>query len=81
MISPDGDITVTNDGATILGQMQVSALVPFEAEHARTKEVAREGTGLPRWGVEWVDRVFVAMRRDRVGWRSRYEVVEMGTRS
>ena len=25
LISPDGDITVTNDGATILGQMQVSA--------------------------------------------------------
>lgn len=24
LISPDGDITVTNDGATILGQMQVS---------------------------------------------------------
>lgn len=24
MISPDGDITVTNDGATIMGQMQVS---------------------------------------------------------
>jgi T-complex protein 1 subunit epsilon len=23
LISPDGDITVTNDGATILGQMQV----------------------------------------------------------
>lgn len=23
MISPDGDITVTNDGATIMGQMQV----------------------------------------------------------
>lgn len=23
MISPDGDITVTNDGATILGQMEV----------------------------------------------------------
>jgi len=24
MISPDGDITVTNDGATIMGQMQAS---------------------------------------------------------
>lgn len=23
LISPDGDITVTNDGATILGQMEV----------------------------------------------------------
>ena len=26
LISPDGDITVTNDGATIMGQMQVSPL-------------------------------------------------------
>jgi len=23
LVSPDGDITVTNDGATILGQMEV----------------------------------------------------------
>lgn len=26
LISPDGDITVTNDGATIMGQMQVRQL-------------------------------------------------------
>ena len=24
LISPDGDITITNDGATILGQMEIS---------------------------------------------------------
>jgi len=36
MISPDGDITVTNDGATIMGQMQVSYHSTLSLSSCRT---------------------------------------------
>jgi len=48
LISPDGDITVTNDGATILGQMHVSRAKPLlrlEREHGGTGDHHRLGDG------------------------------------
>lgn len=54
LISPDGDITVTNDGATILGQMEVEhqiakllvevrqlAMAPSLWAHKLTKQVSK----------------------------------------
>lgn len=67
LISPDGDITVTNDGATILGQMQVSFLSLHGQNMRERRLVGMEGTGLAGWGRERVDGVFVAVRGD---WRS-----------
>lgn len=49
MISPDGDITVTNDGATILGQMQVEheiAKLLVELSKSQDDEIGDGTTGV-----------------------------------
>jgi T-complex protein 1 subunit epsilon len=38
LISPDGDITVTNDGATILGQMEVEHQIAKLLVEVRSEE-------------------------------------------
>lgn len=49
MISPDGDITVTNDGATILGQMEISnhvAKLMVELSKSQDDEIGDGTTGV-----------------------------------
>jgi hypothetical protein len=49
MISPDGDITVTNDGATIMGQMQVDheiAKLLVELSKSQDDEIGDGTTGV-----------------------------------
>ena len=49
MISPDGDITVTNDGATILGQMEISnhaAKLLVELSKSQDDEIGDGTTGV-----------------------------------
>eukprot|EP00562_Extubocellulus_spinifer_P008966 CAMPEP_0178513030 /NCGR_PEP_ID=MMETSP0696-20121128/23247_1 /TAXON_ID=265572 /ORGANISM="Extubocellulus spinifer, Strain CCMP396" /LENGTH=545 /DNA_ID=CAMNT_0020142981 /DNA_START=51 /DNA_END=1688 /DNA_ORIENTATION=- len=49
MVSPDGDVTITNDGATILGQMQVSNQVGklmVELSSSQDDEVGDGTTGV-----------------------------------
>lgn len=49
MISPDGDITVTNDGATIMGQMQVEhqvAKLLVELSKSQDDEIGDGTTGV-----------------------------------
>ena len=49
MISPDGDITVTNDGATILGQMEVEhqiAKLLVEVSKSQDDEIGDGTTGV-----------------------------------
>lgn len=49
LISPDGDITVTNDGATILGQMEVEhqiAKLLVEVSKSQDDEIGDGTTGV-----------------------------------
>src|SRR6201992_4173383 len=49
LISPDGDITVTNDGATILGQMEISnhvAKLSVELSKSQDDEIGDGTTGV-----------------------------------
>ena len=49
LISPDGDITVTNDGATILGQMEISnnvAKLLVELSKSQDDEIGDGTTGV-----------------------------------
>ena len=49
LISPDGDITVTNDGATILGQMQVEhqiAKLLVQLSQSQDAEIGDGTTGV-----------------------------------
>jgi T-complex protein 1 subunit epsilon len=49
LISPDGDITVTNDGATILGQMEISnhvAKLLVELSKSQDEEIGDGTTGV-----------------------------------
>jgi T-complex protein 1 subunit epsilon len=49
LISPDGDITVTNDGATILGQMEISnhaAKLLVELSQSQDNEIGDGTTGV-----------------------------------
>jgi hypothetical protein len=54
LISPDGDITITNDGATILGQMQVEhqiakllvQLCVFQARYSKPLDQSLKTTKL-----------------------------------
>jgi TCP-1/cpn60 chaperonin family len=49
LISPDGDITVTNDGATILGQMEVEhqiAKLLVELSKSQDNEIGDGTTGV-----------------------------------
>ena len=49
LISPDGDITVTNDGATILAQMQVEhqiAKLLVELSQSQDDEIGDGTTGV-----------------------------------
>ena len=49
MISPDGDITVTNDGATILAQMQVEheiAKLLVQLSQSQDEEIGDGTTGV-----------------------------------
>jgi hypothetical protein len=49
LISPDGDITVTNDGATILGQMEVEhqiAKLLVQVSRSQDEEIGDGTTGV-----------------------------------
>ena len=49
MVSPDGDVTVTNDGATILGMMQVEhevAKLMVELSKSQDDEIGDGTTGV-----------------------------------
>ena len=49
MISPDGEITVTNDGATILGQMEVEhqiAKLMVQLSKSQDDEIGDGTTGV-----------------------------------
>lgn len=49
LISPDGDITVTNDGATILGQMEVEhqiAKLLVQVSKSQDDEIGDGTTGV-----------------------------------
>ena len=49
MISPDGDITVTNDGATILNQMEVEhqiAKLLVQLSQSQDEEIGDGTTGV-----------------------------------
>jgi hypothetical protein len=65
LISPDGDITVTNDGATILGQMEVDhqiARLLVEVSLERSARSVAEVVGLEMWKVERACDGVVGMR-------------------
>lgn len=50
MISPDGDITVTNDGATIMSQMQVRTIfVPRLCLGSIGRDAMLPGAGRGAW--------------------------------
>ena len=49
MVSPDGDVTVTNDGATILGMMQVEhqiAKLMVDLSKSQDDEIGDGTTGV-----------------------------------
>jgi len=49
MVSPDGDVTVTNDGATILGKMEVDhevAKLMVELSKSQDDEIGDGTTGV-----------------------------------
>ena len=54
MVSPDGDVTVTNDGATILGMMDVQhqiAKLMVELSKSQDDEIGDGTTGVVGEGV------------------------------
>ena len=64
LISPDGDITVTNDGATILGQMEVEhqiAKLLVEVSKSQDDEIGDGTTGVVG---EPLSPVFAIMLKD-----------------
>ena len=58
LVSPDGEVTISNDGATILGMMDVEhqiAKLMVELSKSQDDEVGDGttgvvGKGVPRWG-------------------------------
>ena len=63
LISPDGEITVTNDGATILGQMEVDhpiAKLLVELSKSQDDEIGDGTTGVVGMSVSIAASVLVA---------------------
>lgn len=61
LISPDGDITVTNDGATILGQMEVEhqiAKLLVEVSKSQDDEIGDGTTGVVGECTSWLRNTF-----------------------
>ena len=55
MVSPDGDVTITNDGATILDKMDVShqiAKLMVELSKSQDDEIGDGTTGVVGWWYE-----------------------------
>merc|ERR1719217_767808 len=49
LVSPDGQVTITNDGATILQQMEIENQIAKIMVQPPTRRITRSGTGPLGW--------------------------------